>query len=157
MIKYNGIRKRDIIKMENMKDSRSNKKNERTSYRFNHNLLAISLIIMALIGTTYFWLDERIEFFELPWILVLTLWQIWLITSLIFIFSRKKTGYLLGGILSWVTVGFLLLDNFHTVFHISVIATEPSFNITIKNFVGIIIAGLSVFSAHNSFHKIRIS
>ena len=73
MIKYNGIRKRDIIKMENMKDSRSNKKNERTSYRFNHNLLAISLIIMALIGTTYFWLDERIEFFELPWILVLTL------------------------------------------------------------------------------------
>ena len=143
--------------MANMKDFSSNKKNEKTSYRFNHNLLAISLIIMAFIGTTYFWLDERIEFFELPWILVLTLWQICLITSLIFIFSRKKTGYLLGGILSWVTIGFLLLDNFHTVFHISVIATEPSFNITMKNFVGIIISGLAVFSAHNSFHKISIS
>lgn len=81
----------------------------------------------------------------------------WLIVSLFFIFSRKKLGYLLGGVLAWATIGFLLLDNFHTVFGISVIASKPSLNITVKNFIEIIVVGLSVFSAHNSFHKFKMS
>ena len=142
-----------------MKDFNSDKgiKNEKTTYRFNHRLLIISLIILALIGTTYFWLDERTEFFELSWILIFSIWYVWLIVSLFFIFSRRKPGYLLGGILAWVTVGFLLLDNFHTVFDISVIASKPSLNITIKNFIEIIAASLAVFSAHNSFHKFKTS
>ncbi|MEC7710798.1 MAG: hypothetical protein VX587_00610 [Thermoproteota archaeon] len=142
-----------------MKDFNSDNeiKNEKTTYRLNHRLLIISLIILAFIGTTYFWLDERVEFFELGWILIFSIWYVWLIVSLVFIFSRKKLGYLLGGILAWITIGFLLLDNFHTVFGTSVIASKPSLNITMKNFIEIIIAGLSVFSAHNSFHKFKIS
>ena len=142
-----------------MKDFNSNNgiKNKKTTYQFNHRLLIISLIILALIGTTYFWLDERTEFFELPWILIFSIWYVWLIVSLFFIFSRRKLGYLLGGILAWSTVGFLLLDNFHTVFDISVIASKPSLNITIKNFIEIIAASLAVFSAHNSFHKFKTS
>ena len=142
-----------------MKDFNSDKevKNEKTTYQFNHRLLVISLIILALIGTTYFWLDERTEFFELSWILIFSIWYVWLIASLFFIFSRRKPGYLLGGILAWVTVGFLLLDNFHTIFDISVIASKPSLNITIKNFIEIIVASLAVFSAHNSFHKFKTS
>ena len=130
-------------------------KDEKTSYKFNHRLLIISLIILAFIETTYFWLDQRLEFFELYWILILSVLQVWLFVSLFFIFSKKRIGYLLGGILSWFTIGFLLLDNFHIVFDMSVIASEPNFNITMKNFVGIIISGLAVFSAHNSFHKIN--
>ena len=145
--------------MTKMKDFNSDNeiKNEKTTYRLNHRLLIISLIILAFIGTTYFWLDERVEFFELGWILIFSIWYVWLIVSLVFIFSRKKLGYLLGGILAWITIGFLLLDNFHTVFGTSVIASKPSLNITMKNFIEIIIAGLSVFSAHNSFHKFKIS
>ena len=55
-----------------MKDFNSDNgiKNEKTTYQFNHKLLVISLIILAFIGTTYFWLDERVEFFELSWILI---------------------------------------------------------------------------------------
>jgi hypothetical protein len=98
-----------------------------------------------------------VEFFELSWILIFSIWYVWLIASLFFIFSRKKLGYLLGGILAWVTIGFLLLDNFHTVFGISVIASKPSLNITVKNFIEIIVACLSVFSAHNSFHKFKMT
>ena len=143
--------------MTDMKNFSSGKKKGKTSYQFNHNLLAISLIIMAFIGTTYFLIDERSEFFELFWIVVLSIWYAWLIASLFFIFSRKKIGYLFGGIISWATLGFLLLDNFHIVFNISVIASQPSLEITMKNFVGIIITGLAVFSAHNSFHKIKTS
>jgi len=144
------------VKIEDSNTDEKTKK-EKTSYQLNHNLLIISLIVMAVIGTTYFWLDERSEFFESFWILILSIWQIWLIVSLCLIFSRRKTGYLLGGILAWVTVGFLLLDNFHMVFDMSVIATRPSFNISMKNFIEIIVAGLVIFSAHNSFHKIKIS
>ena len=152
------VSENNISHVTKMKDFNSNNeiKNEKTTYQFNHKLLAISLIILAFIGTTYFWLDERVEFFELSWMLIFSIWYVWLIVSLFFIFSRKKLGYFLGGVLAWVTIGFLLLDNFHTVFDISVIASTPSLNITMKNFIEIIVAGLSVFSAHNSFHKFKM-
>ena len=151
-----GIQDTKMVRREDFNTDVETKK-EKTSYQLNHNLLIISLIVMAVIGTTYFWLDERSEFFESFWILILSIWQIWLIVSLCLIFSRKKIGYLLGGILAWSTVGFLLLDNFHMVFDMSVIASRPSFNISMKNFIEIIVAGLVIFSAHNSFHKIKIS
>ena len=153
------VSENNIVHVTKMKDFNSNNgiKNKKTTYQFNHRLLIISLIILAFIGTTYFWLDERVEFFGLGWILIFLMWYVWLIVSLFFIFSRKKLGYLLGGILAWVTIGFLLLDNFHTVFGISVIASKPSLNITVKNFIEIIVVGLSVFSAHNSFHKFKMS
>ncbi len=151
-----GIQDTKMVKIEDSNTDVKTKK-EKTSYQLNHNLLIISLIAMAVIGTTYFWLDERSEFFEPFWILILSIWQIWLIVSLCLIFSRRKIGYLLGGSLAWCTVGFLLLDNFHMVFDMSVIASRPSFNISIKNFIEIIVAGLVIFSAHNSFHKIKIS
>ena len=151
-----GIQDTKMVKMEDFNSDMKTKK-EKTSYQLNHNLLIISLIVMAVIGTTYFWLDERPEFFEPFWIIILSIWQIWLIVSLCFIFPRRKIGYLLGGILAWGTIGFLLLDNFHMVFDMSVIASRPSFNISMKNFIEIIVAGLVIFSAHNSFHKIKIS
>ena len=152
------VSENNISLVTKMKDFNSDNgiKNEKTTYQFNHRLLIISLIILAFIGTTYFWLDERVEFFELGWILIFSIWYVWLIVSLFFIFSRKRLGYLLGGILAWITIGFLLLDNFHTVFGISVIASKPSLNITVKNFIEIIIVSLSIFSAHNSFHKFKI-
>ena len=149
-----GIQDTKMVKIEDFSTDVKTKK-EKTSYQLNHNLLIISLIVMAIIGTTYFWLDERSEFFEPFWIIILSIWQICLIISLCFIFSRRKIGYILGGILAWATIGFLLLDNFHVFFDMSVVASRPSFNITMKNFIEIIIAVLSVFSAHNSFHKIK--
>ena len=64
-----------------MKDFNSDNgiKNEKTTYQFNHKLLVISLIILAFIGTTYFWLDERVEFFELSWIMIFSIWYDFLI------------------------------------------------------------------------------
>jgi len=157
MIKYNGIRNSKYHQSEKMEDFSSDIKikKEKTSYQFNHYLLIISLIVLAIIGTMYFWFDDRSEFYEPFWIIILSIWQIWLIVSLCFIFSRRKIGYILGGILAWTTIGFLLLDNFHIVFDMSVVTSKPSFNIIMKNFIEIIVAGLVVFSAHNSFHKIK--
>ena len=61
------VSENNTLDVTKIKDFNSNNgiKNKKTTYQFNHRLLIISLIILAFIGTTYFWLDERVEFFEL--------------------------------------------------------------------------------------------
>jgi len=127
---------------------------EKTSYQFNHNLLLISLIILIVIGSTYYWADERNEFFEPFWMIVMPIWYVVIGVSLFLVFRKIKRGYLIAGILAWITIVFWMFDNFHTVFEISLIASKPNLFIVIKNFTGVIIAGLTVFSSHNAFHKI---
>ena len=131
-----------------------NIKREKTSYQFNHNLLLISLIILIVIGITQYWVDERDEFFEPFWIIVLSVWHVMVGVSLFLVFRKTKRGYLIAGIFAWATIAFWMCDNFYTVFEISLIASEPNLFMTIRNFAGLIIAGLVVFSSHNTFHKI---
>jgi hypothetical protein len=131
-----------------------NIKKEKTSYQFNHNLLLISLITLIVIGSTYYWADERNEFFEPFWMIVLSIWYVVIGISLFLVFRKMKMGYGVAGILAWITIAFWMVDNFHTVFEISLIASKPNLFIVIKNFTGVIIAGLAVFSSHNAFHKI---
>ena len=38
----------------------------------------------------------------------------------------------------------------------SIIGTEPSIDVTLRNFIGAGIAGLAIFSSHNVFHKVRV-
>lgn len=127
---------------------------EKTSYQFNHNLLLISLITLAVIGSAYYWGDERDEFIDSFWTIVLAIWYITIGVSLFLVFRKSKSGYLIAGILAWITIAFWMFDNFHTVFEISLIASEPNLFMTVRNFIGVIIAGLAVFSSHNAFHKI---
>ena len=68
-----GIQDTKMAKIEDFNTDVKTKK-EKTSYQLNHNLLIISLIVMIVIGTTYFWLDERSEFLELFWVLILAIW-----------------------------------------------------------------------------------
>ena len=68
-----GIQDTKMAKIEDFNTDVKTKK-EKTSYQLNHNLLIISLIVMIVIGTTYFWLDERSEFLESFWVLILAIW-----------------------------------------------------------------------------------
>jgi hypothetical protein len=68
-----GIQDTKMVKIEDFSTDVKTKK-EKTSYQLNHNLLIISLIVMIVIGTTYFWLDERSEFLESFWVLILAIW-----------------------------------------------------------------------------------
>jgi len=36
------------------------------------------------------------------------------------------------------------------------VASEPSLDVTIRNFIGAALAGLAIFSSHNVFHKVRV-
>ena len=128
--------------------------NRKTSYQFNHNLLLASLIALTVIGSAYYWADDRGEFFEPFWIIVLSIWYMTIGFSLLLVFRKTKSGYLIAGVLSWITITFWVCDNFYIIFQASLIASEPNLFMTIRNFIGVVIAGLSIFSSHNAFHKI---
>ena len=136
-----------------MEGSESNNNKERTSYQFNHKILLIALLTMAFIITTYFWADERDEFSQPSWIVVLIIWYASIVVSFFLVFKKRRIGYALSGILGWITIVFWLSDISHLVFDISLLLPEPNLQMIIRNFVGILISGFLVFSSHNAFHK----
>jgi hypothetical protein len=129
---------------------------EKTSYKMNQKILLISLCAMAFIGTTYYWMDDRTDVWEIPWIVGSIIWYAAILFAISFVKQKARLGYLIGGILAWVTLAFWLFDNFYVVFELSLVASEPSIDVTIRNFIGAAIAGLAIFSSHNVFHKVRV-
>ena len=129
---------------------------EKTSYKINQKLLLISLCAMAIIGSTYYWMDDRTDVWEISWLFGSLIWYAAIIFAISFVKQKARLGYLIGGLLAWATMAFWLFDNFYVVFQISVIGSEPSLDVTIRNFIGVAFAGLAIFSSHNVFHKVRV-
>ena len=129
-------------------------KEEKTGFKINQKIVQISLVLLGLIGTSYYWLDDRPEVYQPLWILGSTIWYTAIIASILFIHNKTRLGYLIAGVLSWVTLAFWLFDNYYVVFETSLIASQPNDMMTIRNFVGIVAAAITVVSSHNLFHKV---
>lgn len=129
------------------------KSKEKTIFMINQKILLVTLIAFAVCGTTYYWLDDRNEVFQPGWMLASVFWYIAIVFAFIFVRNKTRLGYLIAGILSWVTLAFWLFDNFHIAFQASVIADKPNFLMTVRNFIGIVIASIGVITSHNVFHK----
>jgi uncharacterized protein YbjT (DUF2867 family) len=127
----------------------------KTSFIFNQKLLMVSLIVMLITGTTYYWLDNRKDVYQSLWLLASGLWFITIIAAISFVSKKTRLGYMIGGLLAWVTLAFWLFDNYSFVFHKSLIASDPSISVVIRNFVGVVIAAVAIAASHNVFHKIR--
>ena len=127
---------------------------ERTGFKINQKLLLVSLIAMAIVGTTYYWLDDRTELYEPAWIMAGIFWYIATITAIVFVKSKTRLGFLIGGILSWITLAFWLFDNFYVVFETSLIIDKPNELITIRNFIWAALSSVAAIASHNTFHKI---
>ena len=127
---------------------------ERTGFKINQKLLLASLIAMAIVGTTYYILDEREELFQPIWMLAGVFWYITIVAAIIFVKSKTRLGFLIGGVLSWITLAFWLFDNFYVVFNTSLIIDKPNELITIRNFIWAALSMLAVIASHNTFHKI---
>ena len=127
---------------------------ERTGFKINQKLLLASLIAMALVGTTYYWLDDRTELYEPLWVLAGILWYVAIIAAIAFVKNKTRLGFLIAGILSWITLAFWLFDNFYVVFETSLIIDKPNELITIRNFVWVALSIIAVIASHNTFHKI---
>jgi uncharacterized protein YbjT (DUF2867 family) len=142
-------------KEEQIRKSRITKK-ERTSHYLNNKILLISLFAMSAIGSTYYMLDSRTEIFHANWIVLSALWYFGIAFSVFFVVKGARLGAMTAGIIGWITLAFWLTDNIYTVSGHSLIASSPSIVMTIRNFIGVVIATLVVAAAHNIFHKIRI-
>jgi uncharacterized protein YbjT (DUF2867 family) len=127
----------------------------KTSFVFNQKLLMVSLVAMLIVGTTYYWLDDRKDVYQPLWLIASGLWYMTIIVAILFVNKKTRLGYMIGGLLAWVTLAFWLFDNYALVFHKSLIAVQPNMNMEIRNFVGVIIAAIAIAASHNVFHKIR--
>lgn len=127
---------------------------EKTGFRINQTILKISLILLAIIGTTYHWLDNRHDVYAPYWIFISIIWYIAIGSSLIFVSNKTRLGYLISGVVSWITMLFWLIDNYYVVSNSSVLAAPPDDVIMIRNFVGVCIATISIIASHNLFHKV---
>jgi len=132
----------------------SNPRDQKTSFKINQKLLLASLIVMACIGTTYYWLDDRVDVYDPIWILAAILWYIGIISAIIFVNSKTRLGFMISGVLSWITLIFWSFDNFYVIFSTSLISSPPSDIIALRNFIGIIITVIAIILSHNTFHKV---
>jgi uncharacterized protein YbjT (DUF2867 family) len=129
---------------------------ERTSFSINKQILMISTIALAIIGSTYYFLDPRTEIFQPLWLVLGGLWYFGIAFSIYFIHSGARLGSMIAGTIGWVTLAFWLVDNLYIVSGISLIASPPGYVMAIRNFVGALVAILVITSSHNLFHKLRI-
>lgn len=129
-------------------------KTEKTGFVINQKLLLGSLVAIALIGSTYYWLDDRPNIFDISWLVASFVWYLAIISAIFFVKSKTRLGYLISGVVSWITLSFWLFDNFYVVFNTSLISNPPNELITIRNFIGTVVAAIAIFASHNTFHKV---
>jgi len=127
---------------------------EKTGFKVNHKILMVTLAAYALCGTTYYWLDTRSDVYHIGWITASVIWYATITAAIIFVRNKTRLGYMIAGVLSWITLAFWSFDNFYVLFETSIIASEPTMAVTVRNFVGMAIAAIGVVSSHNLFHKV---
>lgn len=138
------------------KIGKNKQKKERTSTKTNYKILLLSLIFLLVIGTTYYFLDNRKEFLEPMWIFVAVIWYSSIIGAIYFVRFGARLGALIAGIVGWGTLLFWAVDNIYIIAGYSIIASNPDNYETWRNIIGIIVAVVTIVSSHNIFHKSRM-
>jgi uncharacterized protein YbjT (DUF2867 family) len=128
---------------------------ERSTQKINSKLLMLSLLAMAVIGSTYYVIDRRPEIYNTNWVILGTLWYLGIAFAIYFLRYGARLGAITAGALGWITLAFWLIDNLYIVWGTSLIASSPDATITIRNFIGAGVAAVVVATSHNLFHKLR--
>jgi uncharacterized protein YbjT (DUF2867 family) len=128
---------------------------ERSTQKINSNLLMLSLLAMAVIGSTYYVIDRRPEIYHTSWVILGTLWYLGIAFAIYFLRYGARLGAITAGSLGWITLAFWLIDNLYIVWGTSLIASSPDATITVRNFIGAGVAAVVVATSHNLFHKLR--
>ena len=105
---------------------------------------------------TYYILDGRPEIYSMNWLVLSGIWYFGIAFSIFFVRNGARLGAITAGTIGWLTLAFWLIDNIYTISGNSLLASSPNIEMTIRNFIGAIVAGIVVTSSHNVFHKIRI-
>lgn len=134
--------------------SNVNPKKEKTGFKINQIFLLNSLIIIVLINFTNYWLDDRPDVYHFGWLFVNVVWYVGIITGIVLVIGKIRFGFILSGILSWITLAFWSFDNFYVIFGISILSPHHNEIITLRNFIGILITIVAIITSHNAFHKV---
>jgi uncharacterized protein YbjT (DUF2867 family) len=129
---------------------------EYVTHSTSNKILLVSLVLLAVIGSTYYILDERAEILSINWLVLSGLWYFGIAFSIFFVRNGARLGAIIAGIIGWITLIFWLFDNVYTVLGNPILAGSPDMTMTIRDFIGAGIAGLIIVSSHNVFHRIRI-
>jgi uncharacterized protein YbjT (DUF2867 family) len=132
------------------------KRKEFVTHSTSNKILLTSLLLLAAIGSTYYLLDGRPEIFGTNWLVLSGLWYFGIAFSIFFVRNGARLGAIIAGVIGWLTLAFWLIDNIYTISGNSLLASSPGMEMTIRNFIGAIVAGFVTASSHNVFHKIRI-
>ena len=138
------------------KAKREDKGQQRISHTFNNKLLIASWLAMAVTGSTYYVLDARPDVFQTSWLVLSGLWYFFIVFSLFFVYNGARLGAITSGIIGWITLTLWLVDNIYTISGNSLIATSPDLTMTIRNFIGAVVASLVVVASHDAYHKVRL-
>ena len=131
-------------------------KKQKTSDSLNKTILIFSLISLGIIGATYYFLDNRSDIFSPHWIILAILWYFGILFALFFVKNGARLGSMIAGIIGWITLAFWLFNNIYLISDNTINFSSHNTVITIRNFMGAIVAGLSIAASHNLFHKIRM-
>ncbi len=155
-IRLKSVREAIDIATKEMRENppETNPRDEKTGFKINQKLLLVSLIAMAIIGTTYYWLDDRPDVYHPGWFAAGIVWYIGIISGIIFVKGKTRLGFIISGILSWITLAFWSFDNFYVVFDTSILAPHPNEIITLRNFIGMFVVIIAIIASHNTFHKV---
>jgi uncharacterized protein YbjT (DUF2867 family) len=129
-------------------------KKQKTSEIINRKILIFSLISLAIIGSTYYFLDiDRIDIFSPLWIILAIVWYFGILFAIFFVKNGARLGSMIAGIIGWITLAFYAFNNTYWTFDNSIISANIF--VIIRNIIGVIIAGLVIAASHNVFHKLR--
>jgi uncharacterized protein YbjT (DUF2867 family) len=132
------------------------KRKELVTHSTSNKILIVSLLLLAAIGSTYYLLDGRPDIFGTNWLILSGMWYFGIAFSIFFVRNGARLGAMIAGVIGWLTLAFWLIDNIYTISGNSLLASSPGTEMTIRNFIGAVVAGFVVASSHNVFHKIRI-
>src|SRR5688500_4122124 len=77
-------------------------KKQKTSDSLNKTILIFSLISLAIIGTTYYFLDNRSDIFSPPWITLAIVWYFGILFAIFFVKNGARLGSMIAGIIGWI-------------------------------------------------------
>jgi hypothetical protein len=143
-------------KGENKQNNNISKRKEYVTHSASNKILLLSLFLLAVIGSTYYILDGRPEIYSMNWLVLSGIWYLGIAFSIFFVRNGARLGAITAGAIGWLTLAFWLIDNIYTISGNSLLASSPGIEMTFRNFIGAVVAGLVVASSHNVFHKIRI-
>ena len=130
---------------------------KRTNARLSASskVLIASLIALAAMGATYYTVDTRTEVVQPHWLVLGAIWYFGIVFSAYFTWHNARLGPLIAGVIGWITLAFWLLDNLYLFAGNSLLAESPDVAITMRNFIGSIVVGITVVASHVVFHNLH--